>query len=782
MTSPVEIWAKSAPVSGGAGQSLTEHTHVVLDRLASLKDRQPRLPSLCGSSHLWHWAALACALHDLGKCAAGFQAMLRSGPRFGERHEVLSLALLPALLGEESDDLPWVAAGILCHHRDLQELRKRYDRGDPVMDLPDDCTRLAGFLDHETLALMWLLASDYLLPDAAAHGLLKPAFKWSTATPPDFAQGSAWVPQNMRLCLDSVEKLAPRAIGTSPFAQACRFVRGLVLLSDHAGSAEVPFVRANRLLSRTSTGTVLEKQLGKISLYSHQVELQGIKGSATLIAPTGSGKTESALLWVSNQYEQNDGFPPFFYVLPYQASLNAMRARLGRLFGQKSVVLQHSRATQALYRQLMDRGYSPGQALKTAVRERSLSKLHVSPIRLLTPYQLLRGAYQLRGHAALWTDAASGIFVLDELHAYETTRLGLILETLNHLTRDLGAQVLVMSATMPSLLRAAFNQAVGGTPVVTASPETYERFRRHRLHLLEGDLLDEAVLGRISEAAGKGQSVLVVANTVARAQEIWSRVRRREGLAQHVRLLHGRFCGRDRFKKEQALAAAVATDRPMDQRTPIVLVATQVVEVSLDIDFDLLFSDPAPLEALLQRFGRVNRKRRVPLADVFVTNQLGAGRSIYSLDLVTAALECLTPVAGQAIDEAQVQGWLDVIYSGRLGDIWAEEVQRARHDFRRDVLNALTAFDSSPELEKRFDELFDGSEVLPAILEVEYRRLQENAPLLAPSLLVQVTAGQMTALRRHGLLRSMEDGVHLAEVPYNEDVGLELSSMAAESL
>ena len=314
---------------------------------------------------------------------------------------------------------------------------------------------------------MWGIASEYLLPAAAAEGLLNPNFAWSAATPPDFARGSAWVPRNIRSCIDSVEKLAGQAMGTTTFSLACRFLRGLVLLSDHAGSAEVPFFRAKRLLTRTAAITALERQLGKLSLYEHQAEVQAVRGSTTLIAPTGSGKTESALLWVSNQYEQgNEGFPPFFYVPPYQASLNAMRARIGRLFGQNSVVLQHSRATLALYRQLMDRGYSPGQALETAVRERSLSKLHVSPIRLLTPYQLLRSAYNLRGHAALWTDAASGIFVLDELHAYETTRLGLILETLSHLARDLVARILVMSATMPSLLRAAFNDAVGGDLLV----------------------------------------------------------------------------------------------------------------------------------------------------------------------------------------------------------------------------------------------------------------------------------------------------------------------------
>jgi len=63
-----------------------------------------------------------------GNARRGFQPILRNGQKFGERHEVLSLALLSALLASQPHDLPWVAAGILCHHRDLQELRRRYDR------------------------------------------------------------------------------------------------------------------------------------------------------------------------------------------------------------------------------------------------------------------------------------------------------------------------------------------------------------------------------------------------------------------------------------------------------------------------------------------------------------------------------------------------------------------------------------------------------------------------------------------------------------------------------
>jgi CRISPR-associated endonuclease/helicase Cas3 len=785
MTPFDDIWAKSSVRDDEPGQSLIEHTRAVLARLAALRTRQPRLHDLCSHPRLWHWAGVACALHDLGKCARRFQDMLRKGPRFDERHEVLSLALLPSIMGEDkAGDLAWVAAGIVSHHRELTQLRRIYDPGDVTMGLTDSCERLSTILDRSTLERMCLLANGYLIPIAHEYGFLEDTWHAEAMKLPDFDHWESWVPSHVRNCLNAVEHLARDAVGSDQHALACRFLRGLVLLSDHAGSADEAFRNLQILMSPRAMLNALSSSLAEENFYEHQRKARDAKGSVILIAPTGSGKTEAALLWASAQGDSGMGSPPLFYVLPYQASLNAMRERLGRVLGDDSVVLQHSRALQALYRQLLNRGYSSEEAKRTAVRERKLSRLHVSPVRVITPYQLLRGAYQLPGHAALWTDTASGTFVVDEIHAYETTRLGMIIEMMSHLVRELGAHAFIMSATLPEVLRQELEEAIGTVTRIVALGATYERFQRHRIRLTDGDLLDPSTLDLIVDSAKKAQSVLVVATTVGRAQHAWEALRKPERLGQGgiVKLLHGRFCGRDRFDKEQELRSAVATGRAYAQRKPVVLVATQVVEVSLDVDFDVLFSDPAPLEALLQRFGRVNRKGRLESADVAVMTQIPPDSPVYATSLVEAALECLASSNEKMVDESKVQTWLDKIYSGEDGKQWKREVTQARQDFRRDILDTLSVFDSSPELERRFDELFDGSEVVPKSLEGQYLELLEGDPLIASSLLVPVTSRQAGWLNWQGRIKLISDGVRVANAAYDAEIGLQLSRTAPDDV
>jgi CRISPR-associated endonuclease/helicase Cas3 len=403
--------------------------------------------------------------------------------------------------------------------------------------------------------------------------------------------------------------------------------------------------------------------------------------------------------------------------------------------------------------------------------------LHHHPLRVLTPYQLLRGAFRLKGYEALLTDTVNGLFIFDEIHAYDPQRLGMILGMMEYLQSHLGGRFLVMSATFPSILRRVLQQVLGRAVEVSAGDALYQAFARHTLRLVEGRITDTHVLEHIARLAREGNSVLVVCNTVATALTVHKCLAGRlekDGIT--TELLHSRFNARDRFTKEVRLLDEMGTQNRNRPGGSVVLVATQVVEVSLDIDFDTLFTEPAPLESLVQRFGRVNRGRRHAVRDVHVLRTPPDGQHVYMDRYVTLALQTLEKHENEVIDESTVGRWLDSIYCGSIEEQWDREVQRWRVEFFEACLADLRAFQSKPELAEAFDRMFDGTEVLPRSLLAEYECLQDEDPLRASELLVPISSRQLCMLRSAGKVSSrLGDDPMIVDVPYDPNEGLQLA-------
>lgn len=778
------IWAKSPIGEALSGETLVAHTRRVLSNVVALHARMPHLDKISRMPRFWPRTALAAVLHDAGKCADGFQQMLKGKGRFPYRHEVISAAFIPWVLGDDPhEDLPWVAAGVLSHHKDLSILERDYPPGCDWEDppFPDSLEQLAFDLDDGFFDIVPGVIEYGLLPllDECSSLVSADTFEFATSQK---RPGRLAFAGFARRALDSYAELVGRVRrldAKSPEALGGRFTRGILIMADHAGSAWRSFDELEALGSPAAMARVLGLSIAVNDgggVYYHQTRASKTSGCAILVAPTGSGKTEAALLWAAANGQHRNGAPPLFYVLPYQASLNAMRSRLGRYFGDGSVVLQHSRALQALYRQLMDRGYTAAEAKKQAVQEVSLGRLHVAPLRILTPYQLLRGAFQLRGHEAIWTDCAKSRIILDEIHAYEPGRLGMILALLDHLVHDLRVDAFVMSATLPSILRDVLNKTLNEPTLITANPKAYAAFRRHRLYLKEADLLDDQIIRDIYRKAESGLAVLVVATTVHRAQQAWKMLSDISSAETRIELLHGKFCPRDRFIKEQWLQQQVSTKGSKKRGEPLILVATQVVEVSLDVDFDVLYSDPAPLEALLQRFGRINRCRRHRERDVIVMAGIPKGCPVYPEILIVRALQQLKRFDGDMMDEAGFQSLLDAVYSGPVSDWWIEQVLGAINGFKTEVLANLYPFATDDRLEDRFCELFDGREVLPMDLYNDYVCINKKEPLLTSSLLVPISNGQFWMLRRRNALERVDRHLWGARVPYDSRFGLHLDS------
>jgi len=778
------VWAKSAlKGQDEKPELLAQHTWGVLERLSETIYLRPTLPEQIGFPNLWNCLFWASFLHDFGKAAKGFQDMLRGGRRWPHRHEVLSLAFLD-WIGEALSDEErlWVTAAIVSHHKDAKEIQLAYsERSDPDNQL---LAKRVEEIDDTTLIGLWNWLTK--CQQAWIEDLKLKEMGIKLAKLPPQAEAISIVknqgPTNIRKWLSAYQRWIKKVNRSEKQADIISAIalRGHIVSSDHLASAHTGELPSSRL-----TGP--EKLLERWSLapgasynpYSHQTDCMRCRGSAVLMAPTGSGKTEASLLWAVAQAEDKHPVPRLYYTLPYQASMNAMYDRLnntsnGVFPGQ--VGLEHSRSTLAYYRRLLE-DKSPEKAARSAKWLNNLARLNYYPVRVLSPYQILKGPYCLKGYESLLSDCFNAVFILDEVHAYEAKRLALILATVKYLRENFGARFLVMSATLPNLLRDRLAEALGEKySPLHASPDLYTRFQRHKLMLKDGDLLNPKILNEIAESTQKGQSVLVCCNTVRRAQDAYTELHNiLKGLDSEVEivLLHGRFNGKDRLDKETKVREATGSNS--SQRKAILLIATQVVEVSLDIDLDVIYTDPAPLEALLQRFGRVNRRRLKTFAPVYVFREPADGQRIYDTTLVQASLKVLEENNGMLIDEAKISDWLDEIYQGEIAENWNKEYQDAYDEFWDGVLLNLRAFNSDEGLEEEFYRAFDSVEVLPSCLLDEYNKALEDNPLEASQMLVSIRWGQFMQLKNNGRAHEEDDSkIKLVDADYNSEFGLDL--------
>lgn len=308
--------------------------------------------------------------------------------------------------------------------------------------------------------------------------------------------------------------------------------------------------------------------------------------------PTGQGKTEGSLLWALGNAEQK-----ILFLLPTQVTVNKVYDRLQHLFDGMAG-LAHGNARFIL------KDESPLETPDSRVKL-LYSRSFFMPIIAGTVDQFIYsffnwGKWTLTGSASL-----QGNIIIDEIHLYDAFTLGLILTAIQHGV-NAGARFCVMSATMPVFLEEAMCEILGrnGGFEVIKDPEM-QLLQRHIVQTRQQTV--ETLVPEMLADFRLGKKVLVVVNTKAKAREIFDLLRK-EVEMNSIMLYHSQFIIKDRRLKEDALEKIGKTDYAL----PFIAVCTQVVEVSLDLDFDVLYTENAPIDAIIQRLGRANRKNKKP--------------------------------------------------------------------------------------------------------------------------------------------------------------------------
>jgi CRISPR-associated endonuclease/helicase Cas3 len=724
MVSEDVLLAKSNPP-----ETLLDHTKGCLSVFVSVKDSYPDIPALTGLSNFFDLLLHTLLLHDVGKSATGFQASLRTGEKWGYRHEVLSAAFVAILPHLTDFERRAVALAIITHHKDSSEIRYKYNTTSaPGQERFD--TALAELRANITKVNQFLSAAY----DSGGKYFEERPNVAPTVSPEDFVDGyRCSIPWFCNLVDEEEDHLIFRS-GI--------FLRGLLIACDHLSSSGKDQV----LTGLKGVLTCLP-----FSARPFQKRTATLKGNAFLSAPTGSGKTEASLLWAESNRKNG---ARTYYVLPYTASINAMHQRLAGYFGEETVAVLHGKASYFIYKSLLDRDYDSSKASLAARIIQNLSKKLYRPMKVMTPFQIIKCFFGVKGWEAQVSEMAYGVFVFDEIHVYDPHVTAMIIEAMRYLS-SLGARFLLMSATFPDFLKDRIRTVLPGIiehnlrPDSDIDDEELLNAPRHRIHLLEGEVSQH--MGLIESFLREGLRVLAVCNTVRRAQELYMKLATFSASAE---LFHGRFILRDREDKEH--------------RLPVVqlLVGTQAVEVSLDLDFDVGFFEPAPVDALVQRLGRINRKGVKGIAPVYIFSK-GSDRDRYFYDMSRVAKTLSLLRDEHDLTQADVIDLVNQVYCGGYNQDEEAAFNTSQKAFRY-VIRNLKPFVESDDKDE-FYNMIRSFEVIPKRFESDYLSCKaEGMHFEAQRYFASVSLGQGMMLKKASRLDRRRDGYWVADARYDQ--------------
>lgn len=595
------------------------------------------------------------ALHDIGKFSRGFQNL---APDLAE--SLVPSARIPAVRSQRHDTLGWLLwRDYLSVHPGLSsvpdsghETWRIWARtvmghhGSPPHDLQPGGQFRLNPADHFlsvdlqaaiefTQAIGNLLLSKSIPAPSGGHRAVMRQFSWHAA---GLAVLADWIGSNQqefryRSSVLPVERYWEEV--AMPTARKALVTAGL-------GGARVRhWDQPADLLHEVTIFSPLQQ-------YAADVPLEPVPQLFVLEDVTGSGKTEAALLLTQRMMSAGLAHG-FYFALPTMATATQMYARVGKIYrrmftpeSHPSLVLAHSaRDMVDDFRASVLRSESdhptasrndPGldaSAECAAWLADSRKKALLAEVGVGTIDQALLAVMPVRHQSLRMLGLSGKVLIVDEVHAYDSYMLQLLKVLLEHHARG-GGSAILLSATIPQTIRADLLAAFAKGRGSGALPFSLHDFRyplasqfgsELRLHACATReplrrsvrvvmLHDEAsVTQLIRSEAAKGRCVAWIRNTVEDARRGY------QGLvakcpAGTVTLFHSRYALADRLQIEQGVLARFGVASRGEERCGQVLVGTQVLEQSLDYDVDVMVSDWAPIDLVIQRAGRLMRHRR----------------------------------------------------------------------------------------------------------------------------------------------------------------------------
>ena len=537
-------------------ETIYEHTKNLLSKLEELKD-------IVDMEDI-DLITEACIFHDFAKVNPLFQQRLESGKKMDENkeigHNILSFYMAKNYLGEYSkEDRNIILYAILNHHNYVDN----FETVDKKQDLIS--------------ANLKSISTEVFKDDEI-----------------DFFKN-----------IGLRELAVIRKLRTNPSKKSI-LVKGFLHKCDYAASAhskiDMPNIHLESRLEKLKDDFV-GKGFSDGWNEMQRFAKENTDSNLILIGSTGLGKTEASLLWIGN----NKGF----YVLPLKTAINAMYRRI-----RNTLYKDDYAENLGLLHGELENIYLEDESPATVSSETEesmkfweyygLTRAMSLPVTITTPDQVFRFAFKYCSYELQLATYSYSKMVIDEIQAYSPDILATLIYSLQ-LIDMVGGKFAITTATLPPFIKDLLQEGIDKK--IEYKEDTFLNKKiRHRVSLRHSAINIDDIKAFIEDKYNQeSMKLLVVVNTVRKAQSIYRELKswlEENDIEIEMNLLHSKFTVQHRSEKEDA----ILKDGESKCKKRVIWISTQVVEASLDIDFDYLFTELSDLSSLLQRLGRCNRK------------------------------------------------------------------------------------------------------------------------------------------------------------------------------
>ena len=557
--------------------------------------------------------------HDIGKINPEFQVRVKENKKFDTSkevaHNILSIHFIDKKDYDDKNDFESIAYAVFYHHR--------FGNGDNDSIRADENTKkiienLLSKLEEKGIKVMKKISPSLKLPNLHTD-------------------------RNLKLL-------------------------GLLMKCDHSASGGYEIEYPNDFLEDALNNLLNQfKEKDKSAGWNDMQKFckENSDENIIAIADTGMGKTEGGFLWGGNN--------KIFFVLPLRTAINAMYKRFDEVIikgenKEERVGLLHSSSLEYYLNNKKELIIDDKDEKEMDILEYNKRGKHLSlPVTICTPDQIFNFILKYKGYESKLATLSYSKIILDEMQMYDASLLAAVIFGITKII-EMGGKIAIVTATFPPIIEYFLNkylmkdnknvikdldkpEEIVKEPIFIKKKFTNNEKIRHNIVLIDDEIGIEQILWQFRKNRNdnkKFNKILVICNTIKKAQEIYSKLKvkledyfrelesdkkktcstsERETKLKNdeeinkkinkiLHLLHSNFIREDREEKEKEILDFGKTECNED----VIWISTSLVEASLDIDFDYLFTELQDLNSLFQRFGRCNRKgkKSVEEANCFI--------------------------------------------------------------------------------------------------------------------------------------------------------------------